>query len=366
MPLSISLLYREFPPEERGTAMGFLGVPILLAPALGPTIGGYIVTYLGWQLIFYVNLPIGILGVIVTSLLLRNDTPSDARTSFDIPGFILSAAGLALVLYGLSDASTDGWGSIQVLGTLLPGILFLILFTIVELMIANRGGQPLLDLRVFTNMPFTTSMIASTLVTFALYGGLFLVPIYLQELRGLSAYQSGLLLLPQAFASMVTMILGGRLVVRFGVRAVVIPGMVMLAVAMWLLTSLSLDIPYGSLQLLLILRSLAIGLCMQPLMVSALAEISPRRLPQASAVSTTLRFVASSLTIAILATLVQTQTKVHYTHLAEQVIPGSPLGELMAQMQLLYQSKGASNAEAHSAVVQTISGDRKSTRLNSS
>jgi EmrB/QacA subfamily drug resistance transporter len=354
-PLAITLLYREFPLEERGMAMGVLGIPILLAPAFGPTVGGYLVTFSGWELIFYINVPIGILGIIL-GIILLHEGEIRSNTSFDIWGFITSAAGLALVLYGLSDAGADGWGSNKVLGTLLPGLLLLAIFTVIELNVASRGRQPLLDLRVFGNGPFTTSNIASVLVTFALYGGLFLIPVYLQDLRGLSAYQAGLLLIPQSLASLVAVVVGGRLVDKFGVRAVVIPGLIILCVAMWLFTRLSLTVPYGQLQIWLILRSLALGLCFQPLSVSAYSAIRPRDLPQATSVSTALRFVASSLGVAVLGTVVQAQTSVHYAHLADQVTPASPLGQLATQLQALFMSQGAALQQAQAAAIQMISG----------
>src|SRR5579859_591306 len=114
-PLSITLLFREFPPRERGVAMGFFGVPALLAPALGPTLGGYIVTSAGWPLIFYINVPIGIVAIILSTVLLREYRP-EGRTRFDFIGFFFAAIGLATILYGLSSASTDGWTSTTVLG----------------------------------------------------------------------------------------------------------------------------------------------------------------------------------------------------------------------------------------------------------
>ncbi len=354
-PLAITLLWTEFPPEERGTALGALGVPILLAPALGPTIGGYIVTYLGWRLIFYINLPIGIIGLILGILFLREVT-DERRATFDIPGFLCSAIGLASLLYALSDASTDGWGSTKVEGFLALGIVMLALFIIVEINTARRGRQPLLDIRVFANRSFTTSSIASTFVIFALYGGLFVVPIYLQDLRGLSAYQAGLLLLPQAFASMVSSVIGGRLVDRIGVRGVVIPGLLILAFGLWQLTFISSSTPYGTLQFWLIIRSFGLGFCFQPLSVSALSEIKPRMLSQATAVNTTLRFVISSLAVAVIATLVQSQTSIHYGHLAELVTPASPLGQLVPRLQALFVLHGASVGAAYSAALQEISG----------
>lgn len=353
VPLSTTLIYREFPPNERGTAMGALGIPILLAPALGPTVGGYLVTFASWQLIFYVNVPIGIIGLILAALFLR-DGHTEARATFDIAGFVFSAVGLGCLLYGLSDASADGWGSTKVLGFLLVGLLSLIMFTFIELNIARRGGNPLLDLRVFANGPFATSNLASVLVVFALFGGLFLVPVYLQDLRRLSAFQAGLLLLPQALASMIAVVIGGRLVDRLGVRAVAIPGLALLAVANWKLSSVTLTMSYGQLQWYLILRSFSLGFCMQPFMVSAYATIKSEMLPQATAVNTALRFVASSLGVAALSTVVQSQTQVHYTHLAERVTPSSPLGQLVTQLQNVFMLKGASPAQAFSSAVQEI------------
>src|SRR5947207_9961762 len=112
-PLSITMLFREFPPEQRGVASGFFGIPALLAPALGPTLGGYLVTYAGWQAIFYVNLPVGIIAIILVSAFIR-ETRLETGQRFDFPGFFFAALGLATLLYALSDASTDGWGSTKV------------------------------------------------------------------------------------------------------------------------------------------------------------------------------------------------------------------------------------------------------------
>jgi EmrB/QacA subfamily drug resistance transporter len=349
-PLSITLLFREFPPQERGTAMGFFGVPALLAPALGPTLGGYLVTFVGWQAIFFINVPIGIIAIILSVVFIRESRPQ-GQTRFDFLGFVFSTIGLTTVLYALSSASTDGWGSTTVVGFLSIGLLSLAIFVAIELIIANRGGQPLLDLRLFANGPFRAGMIASLFVIFSLFGGLFLFPLYLQNIRGLSAFQSGLILLPQALASMVSVIIGGRLVDRIGVRAVMIPGLLILAYATWQLTFISVNSPYGWLQLMFILRGIALGLTVQPLTVATLSEISPRQLAQASSLSTVNRAVARSLGIAILATLVQTQTQVHFGHLAEQFTASSPLGELVPRIQALFVARGADSAAAYNAAV---------------
>ena len=352
-PLSITLLFREFPPQERGAAMGFFGIPALLAPALGPTLGGYLVTFADWQLIFYINVPIGILAFILATIFLHEARPL-ANTTFDFLGFIFVALGLGLVLYALSSASTDGWGSTTVIGCLAGGLIALATFVAVEFILINRGGQPLLDLRLFANGPFTTSIIAGLFVVFSLFGGLFLFPIYLQSLRGLSAFESGIILLPQALASMVSVIIGGRLVDRIGVRAVMIPGLLILAIATWELSFITIYSPYWWLQSMLVLRGLALGLTVQPLTVFGLSEVKPRQLAQASSMNTVMRSVSSSLGIAVLATLVQSQTQIHYAHLAEQVTASSPLGQLFTRLQALFVARGADIHAAQSAALQVI------------
>jgi EmrB/QacA subfamily drug resistance transporter len=352
-PLSLALIFREFPPQERGAALGLFGVPALLAPALGPTLGGYLVTYADWPVIFFVNVPIGIAAVILASIFLR-ELRDETRQSFDAVGFIFSTIGLACVLYGLSSASTDGWGSTTVLSTLVIGSLALVIFVVVELVIINSGGYPLLDLRIFTNASFTISTIANIFVVFALFGGLFLLPVYLQILRGQSAFQAGLLLLPQALASMVSVVVGGRLVDRLGVRVVVIPGLLILAVASWQLSFITADSPYWWLQTMIILRGLALGLVGQPLILSALSEIRPQKLTQASSLSTVVRAVSSSLGVAVLATLVQVQTKIHYSHLAEQVTASSPLGQLLPRLEALFVARGADATAAQTTAIQLL------------
>src|SRR5947209_9621240 len=154
MPVSIATIYSVFPPEERGMAMGTLGVPLLLAPAIGPTIGGYLVTYVNWQSMFYINLPIGIVGFIMGMVYLR-ESNVQRGLYFDLPGFLTSAVGLASILYAFSSASDGGWSSTKVQTFLVVGICGLIIFVLVELLTIHSGKQPLLDIRVFTNISFT-------------------------------------------------------------------------------------------------------------------------------------------------------------------------------------------------------------------
>ncbi len=351
-PISITLIYSEFPPHERGMAMGVLGVPILFAPALGPTLGGYLITYASWQLIFYINVPIGIIGIILAVLFLR-ELPHEGNPRFDGRGFLLSGIGLGSVMYGFSKVSQDGWGSTTVLGFLIGGSIALCLFVIVELSIIWQEGQPLLDLRFFSDPSFTPNLIANTFVTFILYGGLLLLPLYLQVLRGLSPYKAGLFLLPQALCSMVVVIVGGRLVDKIGTKLVVLPGLLFMALPLWGLLNVTPSTSYGWFQFLLILRGGEIGLVSQPLMRAALVNVPPRRLSQASSLMTVVRFVAGSLVTAVLGSLVQGQVQAHYAHLAEQVIPGTSKGQFLLGIQAQLQARGMDALNAsHLAIME--------------
>jgi MFS family permease len=260
----------------------------------------------------------------------------------------------AAVLYALSAVSTDGWGSITVLSFLAGGILSLAIFVVVELMTASSGRQPLLDIRLFANGTFTTGNMVNVLVIFSLYGGLFLIPIYLQNLRGQTAYEAGVILLPQAFASMVAVLVGGQLVDRIGVKAVVIPGLLILAYASWSLSFVTLQTPFSQYQLLLILRGFGLGLAVQPLTVAILSDIKPKDLSQANSLNSVIRSVAGSVGVAVLSSLVQTQTSFHYAHLAEQVTATSPTGQLILQLQAAFAPHALSPQAATVAAIETI------------
>ncbi|TMC92343.1 MAG: MFS transporter [Chloroflexi bacterium] len=300
------------------------------------------------------NIPIGIVAVILATLFLR-EARAPERSRFDLPGFITAAYGLAALLYAFSETTTAGWGSVKVLGFLFSGALSLIAFIAIEITTVNRGGKPLLDLRLFTNRSFAAGNIALVFVIFGLFGSFFLIPIYLQVLRGQSAFQAGLILLPQALAAMVSVVVGGRLVDRIGVKAVVIPGLLLLGFATWQLTFITLNSPFWWLQLLLVLLGLSLGLTGQPLVVAALADVSEaQQVADASTITTVTRSVAASMGVALLATYVQTQTKVHFTHLAEQVTASSPLGQLLPRLQGLFLLHGADVQSARSAALQLI------------
>lgn len=356
MPLSMTMIYREFPLEERGRAMASLGVPMLMAPALGPIVGGYLVTYADWQWIFYINVPIGIIAFILCSTYLR-ESALERGARFDLPGFITAAYGLAALLYGFSQVSTDGWGSTRVLGFVSSGVLSLILFVAIEIITASRGGSPLLDVRLFLNRSFAAANLAMVSFTVSMYGAFFFLPLYLQILRGQTAFQTGLLLLPLALASMVSMSIGGRLVDRIGPKPVIIPGLLLITFSSWQLTFLTTHSPFWWVQTMLALFGFSMGMIMQPLSVGAMRDIrNPGQIAFGTTLMTVTRLSSASLMTAVLTSMVQTQSKVHFAHLAESVVVGSPLGNLFNMMKAMFIAKGMDMFHAQQGATMTIYG----------
>ncbi|MBV9229285.1 MAG: DHA2 family efflux MFS transporter permease subunit [Chloroflexi bacterium] len=353
MPMSITLLYSEFPPEERGAAMGLLGVPILFAPALGPTLGGYLVTYWSWQWVFFINLPVGVIGFFMALTYLRESRPQQGA-SFDFLGFIFAAICLGSLLYALDDAGTDGWGSAKVDDFLILGGVALTIFIVTELLLASNGKEPLLDLRLFRDRNFLGGNLATVMTTIALFGGLYLVPIYLQSLRGLTAYESGLTLLPQALAMMVSVTVGGFLSDKIGVKAVTIPGLAILGFALWRMSLLSTYTPLGSIQWLLILRGFGLGLCAQTASRVAMSTLRGKQLSQGSSLNSVIRSCSSAMGVAIMTTLVSNRRDFHYVRLAEQVTPNSPGAMYLQELTQMFISRGFQQAQAQVAAIQQM------------
>jgi len=321
-PLGISLLFTVFPPEDRGLVNGVFGIPVLFAPAIGPTLGGYIVQYIDWRWIFYVNVPIGIVGVLIGIRYLR-EAPLRTGLRFDLRGFLLLAVGLGLLLYGLSNLAYDGWSSVlTVSGPTITALVLLAAFTVVSLYTAN----PLLDLRVFKNRNFAVGNVIIWLSTVGLFGGAFYLPQYLQGLRGLDPFHSGLQLLPQGIAAIVATVFAGILYNRVGPRALMIAGALALALDTYLLSFWigSTTAAYATLVPLLIVRGLALPPLAQTSNTLALQDIRGAALPSASTINVVTRQVVASLALAMLGNIVTAQRITHNANLASRVNLSNP------------------------------------------
>src|SRR5579859_2606300 len=268
-PLGMTMLFQVVPPNRRNTIMGFFGLPLMLAPVLGPTLGGYLVEYVDWRVIFTLNVPVGLLGLFLGFTLLR-ESKLVTGLKFDLPGFILSAVGFSAMLLGLSDVGTDGWTSPGVLTKFAIGVVSLSLWVWVEL----TEEHPLLDLRLFKIPIFTLSALVSFVLTVGMFGGMLLLPLFLQNLRGLGAAETGIILIFQVLPMTILMPVVGRLVDKLGARVMILTGLPLLALATWQMSGLDITTSDTTIKLWLLARGASMGLVMMPSMTAGLNAVS--------------------------------------------------------------------------------------------
>ncbi len=222
-PLAMAMVFDAFPPQQRGRGAATLGVPLLLGPAFGPVLGGYLVQYVGWHFIFFINVPIGFAGFLMAWFILR-ERRLPQPPGLDWRGIVLSAIGFVSLLYGISEAATVGWSAALVLIPIIVGLLSLLALVVVEL----RTASPALDVRLFKDGRFTNGNLVAWILQFSFFGAFFLIPLYLQELRGVSPLQAGLWLVSVALSAAVVLPISGMLVDRFGAKWVIVFGVIAL------------------------------------------------------------------------------------------------------------------------------------------
>lgn len=314
MPIGMSIIYTTFPREKTGTAIGLWGVAAMVAPALGPTFGGYLIQYYSWRLLFFINIPIGILAVVLGKILLK-DSPKKEGLKFDTSGAILSMIFFGSLLLALSKGQQEGWTSLFIISLFFVAFFSLLLLIWVELGVK----QPVLDLRLFTNLKFTISVIAGSLVMMGMMGGTFLTPLYLQNIQGLTAMQTGLVMMPQSIAMALMMPISGKLADKFGIVPLGILGLAILGVTTLDLHHLTTDTPNHWLNTVLTIRGIGIGLCMMPLTSAGMRAVSLQQVGNASPLSNVCRQVAGSLGIAMFTALMSNRQIVHYQHISDSV-----------------------------------------------
>ncbi|WNS45477.1 DHA2 family efflux MFS transporter permease subunit [Paenibacillus sp. MMS20-IR301] len=258
-PIGMAMVFRLAPPERRGSIMGMLGIPMLLAPALGPILSGWLVEYVSWHWIFLINLPIGIVGIILGIKYLPV-TEKKGKAHLDLFGIILAPLAFSMLAYGVNQGGGESWSSTGAIVGLSVGGVALVLFVIAELM----QKHPLLELRVFRSSDFTRGIILSWVTQAALFGSMLFVPLYLQQIRNYTPLETGLILLPQALASGIGMPLGGRLFDKIGARPLVFVGLSIISTALFLLSGVTVDTSLPVIMGSLVMMGLGMGLSMMP------------------------------------------------------------------------------------------------------
>jgi EmrB/QacA subfamily drug resistance transporter len=300
MPSTLSILTNTFPDaRERARAIGLWAGISGLALAIGPLVGGTMVDNLGWQSIFWINVPIGIVALVL-ALRFVPESSDRAGRSLDLPGQITAILGLATLTYAFIEANTYGWTSARILACFMVAAVSLTLFVLVE----TRGSSPLLQLKFFRNRTFSGANLVGVIVSFAFFGVVFFLSLFLQNVQGYSPTRAGVLQLPTTLGVMVAAIVSGRIVGRIGSRLPITIGLLMTGTGLLFMTGIQPDTSYASFWYWLLLIGLGNGLIMSPMTTAIMGTVPAARAGMASATSNTMRQVGSVFGIAVLGNLV--------------------------------------------------------------
>ncbi|MCQ6333725.1 MULTISPECIES: DHA2 family efflux MFS transporter permease subunit [Bacillus cereus group] len=349
MPVGMNIFMTLFPPHKRGAAMGLLGVAMILAPAIGPTVTGWVIENYSWNLMFYAMF---IIGLIITFLSLKFFTLAQpvSKTKLDVFGVISSSIGLGSLLYGFSEAGNNSWTSAEVVISLIIGVIGLALFIWRELTTDNK----MLDLQVFKYPVFTFTLVINAIVTMALFGGMLLLPVYLQNIRGFTPIESGLLLLPGSLIMGIMGPVAGKLFDKYGIRPLAIIGLAITTYATYEFTKLSMDTPYSVIMTDYIIRSIGMSFIMMPIMTAGMNALPMKLISHGTATQNTSRQVAGSIGTAILITLMTQQTTAHVADYGNMLTTSNPI--LVDKVHGMGQSLAALAGSAQA-------GDAMSTQL---
>jgi EmrB/QacA subfamily drug resistance transporter len=344
MPTAMAMIFRMVPRTQVGSAMGILGIALMVGPAIGPTLGGYLVDFVDWRWIFTINLPIGAIGILL-ALFVLPEFQSKHPGRLDIAGGLTSAGGLFCLLLALSKGADWGWSAEPTVILFVVSLFFFVLFIYLELTAEN----PLLELRIFKYRSFTMANLMVFITNMVMFSGIFFVPLFLQTSRGLGALETGLLMMPAALVSGAIMPIQGRLFDRFGPRPLAIAGILLLILVSWLFHYLTLATSTSTIILWMMLRGFVMPLANMPAQTAALVEIPTQLVGRASALTNIIGRVAGSFGIAVLTSVLNTRQILHGNWLAWSVNPANPVatGALAGASQMMGGSvKGHSMALA--------------------
>lgn len=337
MPLGTNVFMTVFPPEKRGAAMGMMGIAFILAPAIGPTLTGWVIQNYHWNVMFYGMSIVGILAIIIGFFWFKIYQPI-SNPKLDVPGVIFSSLGFGSLLYGFSEAGNKGWDSGIVITTMIIGLLFVALFVYREISMK----APMMDLRALKYTGFSFTLLINVIVTMSLFGGMLLLPVYLQSIRGFSPLDSGLLLLPGSLLMGLMGPISGRLLDKFGIKPIAIFGLLIMTYATWELTKLSMDTSYSTILGIYVLRSFGMSFIMMPIMTAGMNALPQRMIPHGNAISNTVRQLAGSIGTAVLVTIMTQQTTAHMGDIADTMDKTHP--EIAGQFAEIGRSVGSQEA----------------------
>lgn len=302
-PILMNVMLISFPVEKRGTAMGIFGLVMVLAPAIGPTLSGWIVEHYDWSVLFKMILPIAIIALLL-AIWKAEDILPNRPAKIDLFSVVLSTVGFGGLLYGFSTASSAGWGAVEVWGTILVGTISIAWFVTRQF----RLEEPLLDLRIFTYPAYAVASVVSMVLSVAMFSGMILTPAYVQNVRGIEPFEAGLMMLPGAIVMGIMSPITGKLFDKFGPRILAVTGLIIATISTVGLGYLEVDSTYTFIITMYTIRMLGISMVMMPIMTNGLNALPNRLNPHGTAMNNTAQQVAGAIGTAVLVTIFNSHT----------------------------------------------------------
>jgi DHA2 family multidrug resistance protein len=309
-------LFESFPPEEAGIGQAMFGVGVMVGPTLGPTLGGWITDNYNWPWIFYINVPLGIMAAIMVMSYVRDAAHQERAEKIDVPGILFLAITVGSLQWMLERGERYDWFESRFVTSL---AVIALVSGIALVWRELTTDEPVIDFHVLKSRQLTTGVLFAAALGLSLYGGVFVLPIFLQGLHGFTAWQTGKVILPGALASAFTMAIVGRNAQRLDARYTIVIGSGLFMISMWQLSRISLESGTGDLFWPLVLRGVGLGLIFVPLTNASMAELSVRQLAQGTGLYNLTRQLGGSLGIALMATLLSRFTATRHAILIEHV-----------------------------------------------
>jgi len=362
-PTEQAILRQTFPPQEQGMAMAVFGMAVIIGPAVGPTLGGYIVDNYSWPWIFFINVPVGVLALTMVSNFVHE--PEDIRAAqramavkrranLDWVGIALLSIGLAALQYVLEEGNRDDWFNSQVIsGLTLVSFIALASFVVREM----TATAPAVDIALFKDSVFTAGTVVGGVMFALLMSVTFLLPVFLQEVLGYTATQSGLALMPRALIMMVVTPIVGRTYNVLSPRLVVSFGVTCVAVSTWMMSHYTLATSQSGIIGALLVQGLGFSCLFVPLATVALSKVPRHKLADAAGLNSVVRFIGGSIGLAIFATLLTRHMTTVQSVLGTHVVAGSPtLLPRLYGAQRMFAQMGMNASAAHDGAVRVVAG----------
>lgn len=344
-PLGMQIIFQVFPADRRGSAMGLYAVGVVLAPALGPTLGGLIVDGYGWRAVFFLGIPAALFGLVLGLLFMPGPATSGQRRRFDGPGFVLLVTALLSLLTGLASGQREGWSSDRVVVELTLAALAAIGFVLWEL----HTDAPMLNPRLFAVRGFASSAAIGLVYGASLFGSTYLAPLFVQTIQGYTATRAGLLLMPAGLAMVLVFPIAGRLADRFQPWGPIGIGLVLFGLSAWLMTGVGTDTPFWTFALWILVGRIGFGLAMPSMNAGALRALPAHWVGQGSGAVNFARQFGGAIGVNLLSIMLERRTQFHAQALTATQEGRGTTQEMLLQVERLLAEGGIAEGARQAA-----------------